>query len=666
MRSDSETRSRSYGVRLGRGVWGAATLIDFIILLRVSALTESTWALGALLFGTCALGILWNRLFCSRAFESFFAQRSGAKILSLVLILLFGAGALALCAIASREALRLVLLTLLVAVQLFSLQLTERASSLSRRTRTVLLVVLHVVLDTAMFLLTEGISQRKDAGGCFAAYVLCGAALVVCRNLPMAEERPLAAEEQLPASFALWLQTVSADVMAAVFCGIAFTAQVSLRVGTPLAVFLLVAAALTGTVAAIWIAQTKTEYAVLQRRGIFCWLAAVLLCFVWKSSSTPIFFVLPLFGLGCAWILCGLLAMRRPFALLLSDCPASPDETGIGDYLSAAVQGALLSAGLMLLAVLAVAVCFLPRSSKIVTPALAMFSLAIGVVFLARSWLLTTRQPLDRAGSEKIRRCFAPGSPVENQLLVKRVQETFVEPYVRSAGFWVVKTLFRPFFPSRFLGAENIDDSSETPKVFVCNHLEIYGPIITQLHLPYPVRTWIINNMVDLQLTEENLSGAIDKIFRIFSLRVRRWLCHVLARPVCWAMNNIDHVTVYRGNSRDVIRTIRDTVDAIQCGDNILLFPENTSAKGENGAYKIGEVSEFFSGFSNIAASVYEKTGERITFYPLFADKKNKKIRAEKGITFDPSNSRPEEKKRIVSYLHDTMCSMAELAKKER
>ena len=27
MRSDSETRSRSYGVRLGRGVWGAAALM---------------------------------------------------------------------------------------------------------------------------------------------------------------------------------------------------------------------------------------------------------------------------------------------------------------------------------------------------------------------------------------------------------------------------------------------------------------------------------------------------------------------------------------------------------------------------------------------------------------------------------------------------------------
>ncbi|MGI6260942.1 MAG: hypothetical protein ACOYJR_03795 [Acutalibacteraceae bacterium] len=666
MRSDSETRSRDYAVRLGHGVWGAAALIDFIILLRVSALTESTWALGALLFGACALGILWNRLFCNRAFESFFAQRSGAKILSLTLILLFGAGALALCAIASAEALRLVLLTLLVAVQLFSLQLTERAASLSRKTRAVLLAVLHVALDTVMFLLTEGISQRKDAGWCFAAYVLCGAALVGCRNLPSSEEHPLAAEEQLPASFALWLQTVSTDVMAAVFCGIAFTAQVSLRVGTPLTVFLLVVAALTGALAATWIAHTKTEYAVLQRRGIACWLAAVLLCLVWKSSPVPAFFVLPLFGLGCAWILCGLLAMREPFALLLTDCSASPDETETEDYLSAAVQGALLPAGLMLLAVLAVAVCFLPRSSKIVTPALALFSLAIGAVFLVRSWLLATRQPVDRAGCEKIRHRFALSSPAENQLLVERVQKTFVAPYTKSAGFWVVKTLFRPFFPSRFLGADNIDEASETPKVFVCNHLEIYGPIITQLHLPYPVRTWIINNMVDLQLTEKNLSGAIDKIFKIFSPKVRHWLCHVLARPVCWAMNSIDHVTVYRGNSRDVIRTIRDTVDAIQCGDNILLFPENTSAAGETGAYKIGEVSAFFSGFSNIAASVYEKTGQCITFYPLFADKKNKKIRAAKGVTFNPSNPKPEEKKRIVNYLHDTMCSMAELAKKER
>ncbi|MDD6175428.1 MAG: hypothetical protein PUC59_06685 [Firmicutes bacterium] len=665
MHTDSGIRSGNRAVRLGRGVWAAAALVDFIILLRVSALTESTWALGALLFGACALGVLWNRLFCSRACRGFFAVRSGAKIFSLVLILLFGAGSLAFCAMASPKALRLVLLTLLVAVQLFSLPLTERAESFSRKTRTVLLTVLHAALDALMLLLIGGILQRKDAGWCFGAYVLCGAALIACRNLPAQEEHALAAEEQLPASFSLWLQTVSADVMAAVFCGIAFTAEVSLRIGTPLTVLLLAAAALTGALSAARMLRTRAEYAVLQRRGIACWLAAVLLCLVWKNSVLPVIFVLPLFGLGCAWILCGLIAMREPFALLLADCSASPEETDVGDYLSAAVQGALLPAGLMLMAVLTAAVCFLPQNSKIVTPALALFSLATGAVFLVRSWLLTTRQPMDRAACAKIRRRFALADPAENPLLAERVQQCYVEPFTRSAGFWVVKTLFRPFFPSRFLGAENIDDASETPMVFVCNHLEIYGPIITQLHLPYPVRTWIINNMVDLQLTEENLSGAIDKIFRFFSPKMRRRLCHVLARPVCWAMNSIDHVTVYRGNSRDVIRTIRDTVDAIRCGDNILLFPENTSAKGETGAYKIGEVSAFFSGFSNIAASVYEKTGQCVTFYPLFADKKKKKIRAGKGITFDPSRPKAEEKKRIVTYLHDTMCSMAELAKKE-
>ena len=142
MHTDSGIRSGNRAVRLGRGVWAAAALVDFIILLRVSALTESSWALGALLFGTCALGVLWNRLFCSRACRGFFAVRSGAKIFSLVLILLFGAGSLAFCAMASPKALRLVLLTLLVAVQLFSLPLTERAESVSRKTRTVLLTVM--------------------------------------------------------------------------------------------------------------------------------------------------------------------------------------------------------------------------------------------------------------------------------------------------------------------------------------------------------------------------------------------------------------------------------------------------------------------------------------------------------------------------------------------
>lgn len=664
MRGDGEVRSRGNSTRLGQFVWMVAALTGFIILMRISALTQSTWALGALLFGVGAMAVLWNHVFRSNAYREFFAQRSGAKWLSFALLVLFGAGALALCALASREALRLAFMACLVIVQLLSVPLVERADHFSRKARTVILMVLHLVLDGVMLLLAGSVAQRTAGRGCFVAYAVSGAALFACRNLQEPAEPVLAAEEKLPASFSLWLQTVSADVIAAVFCGIAFTAEVSLRVGTPAAVALLLLSAVAAVLIGTRLVHSDMEYAVEQRCGLGCWLAAAVLCAVWRGSVALAVLILPLFGLGCALIVCGLFAMKKSFDMLLSDRIDGEKEAGTDGYLSASVKEALLLTGLMLLASLSVAICFLPHSSRIVTPALTMFSLAIGAVFLVRCWCLTTRQPLDRAGSEKIRRYLSLSSPEENPRLAERIRTVYVEPYTRSAGFWVVKSIVRPFFPSRFIGAENIDAHSDAPMIFVCNHLEIYGPIITQLHLPYPVRTWIINNMVDLSLTEQNLSGAIDKIFRMFSLKTRRWLCHVLARPVCWAMNCIDHVTVYRGSSRDVIRTIRDTVEAIECGDNILLFPENTSAEGENGAYKIGEVSAFFSGFSNIASSVYEKTGQCVTFYPLFADKKKKKIYAEKGITFDPSGSKPEEKKRIVSYLHDTMCEMAENAKR--
>jgi len=662
MRGDGETRSRESAFRLGRLTSAAVALNGFIILLRVSALTEGTWALGGLLFGAGAMGALWNYLYRSETYREFFAPRSGAKALSLGMILLLGVAALALCAIVSTQALRLVLLALLIAVQIFSVPLVERAERLSQKARAAVLMALHLALDGVMLLLTSSLSQRADARGCFAAYAVGGAVLFGCRKLPEPAQRRLTAEEKLPASFSLWLQTVSTDVMTGVFCGVAFMAEVSLRTGTPTAILLLAIAVLTGVLAGTRLAHSEAEYAVVQRRGIGCWLLAAVLCLLWKDSAIPAVFILPLFGLGCAFLVSGLLAMREPFQLLLGEAEENGD---VRDYLNAGAIGALLPAGLMLLTSLAVAICFLPCSSRIVTPALTLFSLAIGFVFLVRSWLFTTRQPLDRAGSKKIRRFAAQSSDAENLPLAGRVREIFVQPYTRSVGFWIIKTLFRPIFPSRFLGAKNVASDSGAPMIFVCNHLEIYGPIITQLHLPYSVRTWIINTMVEQDLTEENLSGAVNKIFRIFSDSARRKICHLLARPVCWAMNSIDHVTVYRGRSRDVIRTIRDTVEAIECGDNILLFPENTGAEGETGAYKIGEVSAFFSGFSNIAASVYEKTGLCVTFYPLFADKKKKKIRAGKGITFDPSQSRPEEKKRIVEYLHDTMCQMAEIARQD-
>ena len=61
------------------------------------------------------------------------------------------------------------------------------------------------------------------------------------------------------------------------------------------------------------------------------------------------------------------------------------------------------------------------------------------------------------------------------------------------------------------------------------------------------------------------------------------------------------------------------------------------------------------TGFEYIGKYYYQKTGKKISFYPVFTSYKKKTMYIEKPIVYNPNNNPNEEKERIVNGLRDTI-----------
>lgn len=213
--------------------------------------------------------------------------------------------------------------------------------------------------------------------------------------------------------------------------------------------------------------------------------------------------------------------------------------------------------------------------------------------------------------------------------------------------FWIIYIFGRPFIRCKVVGKNNISKDDEA-RVFVANHYEIYGPIAIFLRFPYKFRPWIIDKMMSPKSVEQHMSigiyGKFPKVPKLIKKIAIKTLKNIMVYTLTFRAKGI---TVSRDNPRANIKTMQESIKTLEKGTSIIIFPEHT--------YVDEGVGEFQTGFEHLAKYYYQKTGKKITFYPIFISQKNKKMYIEKSITFDPNNNSTEEKKRIVDYLQNTM-----------
>lgn len=302
-----------------------------------------------------------------------------------------------------------------------------------------------------------------------------------------------------------------------------------------------------------------------------------------------------------------------------------------------------------------------------VAPDTALLSMGLRLLFavpalvlVAAAALITLRFPVTRQHIEKLRRYTSlHESGGSNAPLHEQLEAVIVRKSIKRFGVQAIMCLMRPFYRHKIIGRENVRLSNDAGSVFVCNHGEIYGPIVTNLYIPFDFRPWVTYEMADIKAVADHVYNGTMLRQKWIPEKWRRPLTDRLAAPfLVWIMRSVDSIPVYHDNPRKLIQTFRTTISAMEAGDSILLFPEN-SATSEDGRFQHEGVSEFFTGFAVIGQLFYQRTRKCAQFIPVYADKQKRIISFGAPTFYNPDLPTNDEKQRLCDALRGEMLRMA-------
>ena len=202
-----------------------------------------------------------------------------------------------------------------------------------------------------------------------------------------------------------------------------------------------------------------------------------------------------------------------------------------------------------------------------------------------------------------------------------------------------------PFVRCKVKGKKNVNKHHK--KIFIANHYEIYGPVAMFLRFPYKFRPWVIDKIMTPESVEQQMSISVYNNFPKFPMWFKKLVVKSIRNLMIFTMKHAKAISVSRENPRDNLKTMQISSETLKKGTNILIFPELS--------YVESGVGVFQTGFEHLAKFHYQKTGDIVSFYPVFVSKENKTIYIEKPITYNPQNDPNEEKQRITSYLRESM-----------
>ena len=184
----------------------------------------------------------------------------------------------------------------------------------------------------------------------------------------------------------------------------------------------------------------------------------------------------------------------------------------------------------------------------------------------------------------------------------------------------------------------------EGPTVFVCSHGDMAGPLATQCWLPFPTRPWVLHVFLSRE--------ECRRQYRDYTFTQRFGLPRPAAVLLAWAVSgyasalvrSVGAIPVYRGSAR-LKETFRRTVEALQAGDPVIVFPDVDYTD------RSGDMGEIYDGFLLIDRFWQRVSDTPLDFVPLRLDRKVRRIAAGEAVRFDRTAPRQGETVRVREAL---------------
>lgn len=217
-----------------------------------------------------------------------------------------------------------------------------------------------------------------------------------------------------------------------------------------------------------------------------------------------------------------------------------------------------------------------------------------------------------------------------------------------SLLYRIIRWFVLLFYPkTEIVGADKLP---KEPVVVVGNHSQMNGPIVGELYFPGKHYIWCAGQMMHLK----EVPAYAFEDFWSFKPRWIQWLFRLLSYliaplSVC-IFNNAHTVPVYHDTR--IITTFRESIRLLQEGNSMVIFPEHNQ-KYNNIIY------DFQDKFIDLARFYYKKTGQELSFVPMYLAPKLRKTYLGEPIRFNAGAPIAQERERICRCLMEQISALA-------
>lgn len=215
--------------------------------------------------------------------------------------------------------------------------------------------------------------------------------------------------------------------------------------------------------------------------------------------------------------------------------------------------------------------------------------------------------------------------------------------------FRLMRALIKVVYPKYDV---QVPTPNQGPIVYISHHQNLFGPFITLLWFPSFIRTWMLYVFLDQHSCYKQYANYT------FTKRFgwNKVVAKLIAMPLSYAITKLLQssrgIPVYRG-SKKIIDTFRISVETLQHGNSIIIFPNvdytSTSAYTKN----------IYSGFLYLEKYYYQKTRNHLCFVPLYASKSQRKILANRPIYFSDTIDFKKEQEIVLKKIQDSLNQLA-------
>lgn len=217
--------------------------------------------------------------------------------------------------------------------------------------------------------------------------------------------------------------------------------------------------------------------------------------------------------------------------------------------------------------------------------------------------------------------------------------------------------MLRPFNRHKMVNLDHVITDESNPIVFLGNHAEIYGPIASALCFPIPVRFWVISRMMfykkDVRAYLYENTFSKKTFLPVFVRKLLAWYLGWLSVNI---MNSLRAIPVYRDSPMQLRQTLRESVEALEHGENLMIFPEHPEGK-----YVKGGISELSPGFIMLAEAWWKKSGKKLRFMPVYANREKRTFTFGNEIVYEPVNGFASEQERVLKEAYEQLVSLSEI-----